>query len=76
MTDTIHTYEITYWNGEEWDEIELYCSYRDDRKIRREFIDQQLEMGEHFSNVHIEYIGEGESNCDIDIENGLLLRVF
>ena len=76
MTETIHTYEFEYWNGEEWMDCQLYCSERDDVRITEEFIQQQQDADEPYDDLRVLYVGEGEFHCGTDYQEGLKLRVF
>ena len=76
MKNELHTYEFEWYNGEEWDECQLYTSYKDNDRVIEEFLDQQKDMGIPTKHWTVQYLGEGKENCGMDYEGGLQTRCF
>ena len=71
--DTVHSYLLTWWDGKEKREYEMYCSERDDDRITRKFRDD-TPPDEMIEDLTVEYQGEGPGN--LDLRNALRYRVF
>ena len=71
MTDKIHTWEFEWYNGEDWEECELYTTVKDEERVCKEFMKQNREMGVRVCGDYtVTYEGYGVNHSGLWVDEG------